>query len=202
MLAPRSRSRGGRLPVVVLDVAVLDVAVLVRPQPDLGDLRAVIAYVECELAEHLRCGILAHGFARALHHVPPRDRRGVQLQRRGLCPPCTARRMVDTAAHLVDHVLPRAVSPGGVHGPQGAAAPARAGEARTGVRFRKEDEGCCLLSGSIRDQACPGEIRTRSGFSAAPPALEINLGGVFPRRVLLSARRRAAGSARSRDHLV
>jgi hypothetical protein len=25
-----------------------------------------------------------------------------------LCPSCTARRMADTAAHLVDHVLPRA----------------------------------------------------------------------------------------------
>ena len=29
-------------------------------------------------------------------------------KRRGLCPSCTARRMADTAAHLVDHVLPRA----------------------------------------------------------------------------------------------
>jgi hypothetical protein len=29
-------------------------------------------------------------------------------KRRGLCPSCTARRMADTAAHLVDRVLPRA----------------------------------------------------------------------------------------------
>lgn len=29
-------------------------------------------------------------------------------ERRGLCPSCTARRMADTAAHLVGHVLPRA----------------------------------------------------------------------------------------------
>ncbi|MBA3459616.1 MAG: transposase zinc-binding domain-containing protein [Deltaproteobacteria bacterium] len=29
-------------------------------------------------------------------------------KRRGICPSCTARRMADTAAHLVDRVLPRA----------------------------------------------------------------------------------------------
>lgn len=29
-------------------------------------------------------------------------------KRRGICPICTARRMADTAAHLVDRVLPRA----------------------------------------------------------------------------------------------
>ena len=40
--------------------------------------------------------------------VRRRDRRGVQLQARGICPSCTARRMADTAAHLVDRVLPRA----------------------------------------------------------------------------------------------
>ena len=31
-------------------------------------------------------------------------------KRRGICPSCTARRMADTAAHLVDRVLPRAPS--------------------------------------------------------------------------------------------
>jgi hypothetical protein len=36
------------------------------------------------LRDYLKCGILAHGF----------------------CPSCGARRMVDLAAHLVDHVFP------------------------------------------------------------------------------------------------
>ena len=66
-------------------------------------------YVERELAEYLRCGILAHGFAR-VRCTTCHDEIVVAFscKRRGLCPSCTARRMADTAAHLVDHVLPRA----------------------------------------------------------------------------------------------
>jgi len=66
-------------------------------------------YVERELAAYLRCGILAHGFARVRCQTC-RDEIVVAFscKRRGICPSCTARRMADTAAHLVDRVLPRA----------------------------------------------------------------------------------------------
>ena len=65
--------------------------------------------VERELDGLVGCGVLARGFARvrcgACGHellVP------FSCKRRGLCPSCTARRAEDTAAHLVDRVLPRA----------------------------------------------------------------------------------------------
>ncbi len=65
--------------------------------------------VERELDGVVGCGVLARGFARvrcgACGHellVP------FSCKRRGLCPSCTARRAEDTAAHLVDRVLPRA----------------------------------------------------------------------------------------------
>ncbi len=66
-------------------------------------------YVERELAEYLRCGILAHGFARVRSQACADELVvAFSCKRRGICPSCTARRMADTAAHLVDHVLPRA----------------------------------------------------------------------------------------------
>ncbi len=66
-------------------------------------------HVERELTEYLQCGVLAHGFAR-VRCTTCHDEIVVAFscKRRGLCPSCTARRMADTAAHLVDHVLPRA----------------------------------------------------------------------------------------------
>ncbi|HEX2689477.1 MAG TPA: transposase [Kofleriaceae bacterium] len=74
-----------------------------------ADGHGLPGYVERELAEYLRCGILAHGFAR-VRCTTCHDEIVVAFscKRRGLCPSCTARRMADTAAHLVDHVLPRA----------------------------------------------------------------------------------------------
>jgi hypothetical protein len=74
--------------------------------PDGGGLPR---YVERELAAYLRCGILAHGFARVRCQTG-HDEIVVAFscKRRGVCPSCTARRMAGTAAHLVDRVLPRA----------------------------------------------------------------------------------------------
>ena len=66
-------------------------------------------YVERELAAYLRCGILAHGFARVRCQACGDEIVvAFSCKRRGICPSCTARRMADTAAHLVDRVLPRA----------------------------------------------------------------------------------------------
>jgi len=74
--------------------------------PDGGGLPR---YVERELAAYLRCGILAHGFARVRCQTC-RDEIVVAFscKSRGICPSCTARRMADSAAHLVTRVLPRA----------------------------------------------------------------------------------------------
>lgn len=64
-------------------------------------------FVIKEFEEYLRCGILAHGFLRAqcekCHHEMLI---AFSCKRRGFCTSCGARRMSETAAHLVDSVLP------------------------------------------------------------------------------------------------
>jgi len=55
----------------------------------------------------LECGILAHGFLRLRCGECGHDKLLVfSCKRRGFCPSCGARRMSQTAAHLVDHVIP------------------------------------------------------------------------------------------------
>ncbi|MBI5423391.1 MAG: transposase [Opitutae bacterium] len=64
-------------------------------------------YVEQEFRKYVRCGVLAHGFARARCKQCGADILvAFSCKRRGLCPSCGARRMANTSAHLVDHVLP------------------------------------------------------------------------------------------------
>ena len=65
------------------------------------------ALVEREFRRYLDCGILAHGFARARCTDCGHDFIvAYSCKGRGVCPSCTTRRMVETAAHLVDHVFP------------------------------------------------------------------------------------------------
>jgi hypothetical protein len=65
------------------------------------------AFVVAEFRKFLRCGVLAHGFARvrcgdcAFERLVPFSCKG-----RGFCPSCGGRRMAERAAHLVDHVFP------------------------------------------------------------------------------------------------
>ena len=67
----------------------------------------VPAYVEREFRRYLDCGIFARGFARAYCDACGHDFLvAFSCQGRGVCPSCNARRMVATAAHLTDHVLP------------------------------------------------------------------------------------------------
>jgi hypothetical protein len=64
-------------------------------------------FVEQELRAFLRCGVLAHGFLRVHCDSCGHDRLvAFSCKRRGFCPSCGGRRMADTAAHLVDRVLP------------------------------------------------------------------------------------------------
>jgi len=65
------------------------------------------SFVRQEFEDYLKCGLLEHGFLRVkcdgcLHeHLV-----AFSCKRRGFCPSCGARRMVESAAHLVDHVFP------------------------------------------------------------------------------------------------
>jgi hypothetical protein len=68
---------------------------------------SVPEHVEREFRRYLDCGILAHGFARARCGQCGHDFLiAFSCKGRGVCPSCNARRMVATAAHLTDHVLP------------------------------------------------------------------------------------------------
>ncbi len=69
----------------------------------------VPGYVERDLRKFLECGILAHGFARARCEKCGQDFLvAYSCKGRGMCPGCNTRRMVETAAHLVEHVFPAA----------------------------------------------------------------------------------------------
>jgi hypothetical protein len=60
-----------------------------------------------EVEAFLRCGILAHGFARVFcAQCRHDDVVAFSCKGRGFCPSCGTRRMVDTAALLVDQVIP------------------------------------------------------------------------------------------------
>jgi hypothetical protein len=64
-------------------------------------------FVELELRRFFACGILAHGFSRV--HCPTCGRDllvAFSCKGCGFCPSCGGRRMADTAAWLVDRVLP------------------------------------------------------------------------------------------------
>jgi hypothetical protein len=75
--------------------------------PDAG--HGLPRFVERELRRYLECGLLAHGFARVHCSRCLRDELvAFSCKGRGFCPSCGGRRMVDTAAHLIDHVLPHA----------------------------------------------------------------------------------------------
>lgn len=68
-------------------------------------------FVKDEFDAFLDCGILAHGFLRL--HCGDRGHDKLvafSCKRRGFCPSCGARRMAQTAAHLVDQ--PLALTPG------------------------------------------------------------------------------------------
>jgi Putative transposase/Transposase zinc-binding domain len=63
-------------------------------------------FIERELRAYLECGILARGFLR-LHCDACGGDRLVPFSCKGrICPSCAGRRMADTAAHLVDRVVP------------------------------------------------------------------------------------------------
>ena len=73
-----------------------------------GDYRSPKAFVGQAFRKYLECGIFAHGFARARCDDCGHDYFvAFSCKGRGVCPSCNTRRMVETAAHLCDHVFPR-----------------------------------------------------------------------------------------------
>ena len=61
-----------------------------------------------EFEAYLECGRLEYGFLRVKCDACRHEKLvAFSCKRRGFCPSCGARRMADTAAHLVEHVLPK-----------------------------------------------------------------------------------------------
>ena len=71
--------------------------------------RGTPLFVKREFQRFVRCGVLAHGLARFRCTGCGTDRLvAFSCKGRGFCPSCGGRRMTERAAHLIDHVLPRA----------------------------------------------------------------------------------------------
>ena len=65
------------------------------------------AYVIKEFDEYLKCGRLEHGFLRVRCEACHDEKLvAFSCKKRGFCPSCGARRMADSAALLVDEILP------------------------------------------------------------------------------------------------
>ena len=67
----------------------------------------VPSHVEKDFRKYLECGLLCHGFARARCTCGHEFLVAFSCKGHGICPSCNARRMVETAAHQVEHVFPR-----------------------------------------------------------------------------------------------
>ncbi len=73
--------------------------------------RSLPEYVREEFEEYLRCGVLEHGFLRVVCEQCHAERLvAFSCKKRGFCPSCGARRMAESARHLVEDVFgPRPV---------------------------------------------------------------------------------------------
>jgi len=73
-----------------------------------AERRPLPRYVEDEFEAYLKCGLLEHGFLRVKCDACQAEKLvAFSCKRRGFCPSCGARRMAETAALLVDDVLPQ-----------------------------------------------------------------------------------------------
>ena len=71
--------------------------------------RVLPGYVQREFDDYLKCGRLEHGFLRVRCANCHEERLiAFSCKHRGFCPGCGARRMAETAALLVDDILPEA----------------------------------------------------------------------------------------------
>jgi len=71
------------------------------------DTKRLPDYVQREFYDYLQCGILAHGFLRLGCDTCKKEvLLAFSCKRRGFCPSCAGRRMAQTAAHMVECVIP------------------------------------------------------------------------------------------------
>jgi len=71
------------------------------------DAKRLPDYVQREFYDYLQCGILAHGFLRLGCDTCKKEvLLAFSCKRRGFCPSCAGRRMAQTAAYLVECVIP------------------------------------------------------------------------------------------------
>ena len=78
-----------------------------RDAASLRDGEGLPRFVEQEFRDFLTCGCLARGFARFHCDGCGHDQLvAFSCKGRGFCPRCGGRRMVERAAHLIDHVFP------------------------------------------------------------------------------------------------
>jgi len=71
------------------------------------DAKGLPAYVQREFYDYLQCGILAHGFLRLGCDTCKKEMLlAFSCKRRGFCPSCAGRHMAQTAAHVVECVIP------------------------------------------------------------------------------------------------
>ena len=65
-------------------------------------------HIKREFRKYIKCGILAHGFARFNCKLCNKDKLvAFSCKGRTICPSCSGRRMADTAKHLVENVIPK-----------------------------------------------------------------------------------------------
>ena len=70
--------------------------------------KGIPCFVRKEFDEFLKCGVLAHGFLRVQCTSCKHEKLvAFSCKRRGFCPSCGARRMAESATHLVDEVFPK-----------------------------------------------------------------------------------------------
>ena len=68
---------------------------------------ALPGFVQREFEDYLKCGYLEHGFLRMRCDTCHAEHLlAVSCKRRGFCPSCSARRMAESVALLVDEVFP------------------------------------------------------------------------------------------------
>jgi hypothetical protein len=129
----------------------------------------VSAHVERELRSYLTCGILCFGFGRArCTSCGQGFVVAFSCKGRGVCPSCNGRRMAQTAAHLVDRVIPRVpVRQWVISVPKRLrcffADPPNAVAALTRIFIEVIERLLCTAAGSTRDGHRPSAARPRLG---------------------------------------
>jgi len=106
--ASASYERGRPEDSALHQVLQAHLATFLSTAAEVADGSGVPRFVQKELRGFLDCGVIARGLIRLHCGGCGHDQViGLSCKGRGFCPRCGGRRMTETAAHLVDHVIPR-----------------------------------------------------------------------------------------------